>query len=135
MRDCRYDASLGIVLGHRRLSILDLSQAGHQPMMSQSGRFVIAYNGEIYNFRELIHCLRHDSRYEVPLRGHSDTEVMLACFECSGSRSVTDANEWHVCICFVGPSGTRLIFVPRPNGREAAVLWVDWQHFSCSAPN
>ena len=48
-----FDEENGVVLGHRRLSILDLSPAGHQPMVSQSGRLIIAFNGEIYNFSEI----------------------------------------------------------------------------------
>ncbi len=47
------DASAGVALGHRRLSIIDLSPAGHQPMVSHSGRFVIVFNGEIYNHLEI----------------------------------------------------------------------------------
>ena len=69
------DAQAGVALGHRRLSIIDLSAAGHQPMASHDRRYVVAYNGEIYNFQDLRATLEGLGH---PFRGHSDTEVLLA---------------------------------------------------------
>lgn len=103
------DAETGVALGHRRLSILDLSPQGHQPMTSHGGRYVIAFNGEIYNHqalrKELERSLSPPSSITkegmVDWRGHSDTEVMLAAFE-----------RW-------GIEGA----LPRFNGMFAFALW------------
>lgn len=75
------DAEAGVALGHCRLSIVDLSEAGAQPMISASGRYVLSYNGEIYNFRNLRRRLEERGQ---AFRGHSDTEVLLACIDAWG---------------------------------------------------
>jgi asparagine synthase (glutamine-hydrolysing) len=75
------DEKAGIALGHRRLSIIDLSREGHQPMVSACGRYVIVFNGEIYNFKEL------SKEMDAPagrFRGHCDTEIMLEAISCYG---------------------------------------------------
>lgn len=95
-----FEASTDLALGHRRLSILDLSVAGHQPMMSHSGRYVIVYNGEIYNYLELRNEL-NTLDPSIIWRGHSDTEVILNAFE-----------KW-------GPVST----LERLNGMFAFALW------------
>lgn len=71
------DGTHGIGLAHRRLAVLDLSPAGHQPMMSACGRFVIVFNGEIYNHAELRAAVEGEGA-AVTWRGHSDTETLLA---------------------------------------------------------
>lgn len=82
------DAESGIALGHRRLSIIDLSAAGAQPMCSASGRYVIAYNGEIYNWAEPRDRLAGEG---YPFSGHSDTEVLLAAIERQGLQKTLDS--------------------------------------------
>lgn len=78
------DAPAGIGLAHRRLAIVDLSPAGAQPMISGSRRYVIAFNGEIYNHLYLRDQLQNGGHLTYPWRGHSDTETLLAGFEAWG---------------------------------------------------
>ena len=79
--DIWQDPDAGCLLAHRRLSIIDLSAEGAQPMESASGRYIMAYNGEVYNFLEL----RRDCEAKgTVFRGRSDTEVMLATIEAYG---------------------------------------------------
>ena len=80
------DPAVGLALAHQRLAILDLSAAGHQPMLSASGRYVIVFNGEIYNhlgLRRELEASGQSSRW----RGHADTETLLSAIEAWGFES------------------------------------------------
>lgn len=94
------DAKAGLALAHRRLAIVDLSPAGHQPMRSANERYVIVFNGEIYNHLDLRSELERDGAAPA-WRGHSDTETLLAS------------------VCHWGVEGT----LTRLNGMFAFALW------------
>ncbi len=78
------DSSAGVGFAHRRLSILDLSAAGHQPMISPCGRFALTYNGEIYNHLQLRQALESEGG-NFDWQGHSDTETLLAALRHWGT--------------------------------------------------
>lgn len=81
------DADAGIAVGLRRLSIIDLSPTGHQPMRSASGRTVLVFNGELYNFRDLRRRLEAEG---CRFRGSSDTEVVVEAIEAWGLRDAVE---------------------------------------------
>src|SRR5690554_2952992 len=82
------DEIAGVALGHRRLAIVDLSSSGHQPMVSRSGRYVIVFNGELYNHLEL----RRRLSDSVEWHGHSDTESFIASVDGRGiDRTLQDS--------------------------------------------
>ena len=80
-RGVEFNEQFGVLQGHTRLSIHDLTPLGHQPMLSSTGRYEIAFNGEVYNYVALREILKSEG---IQFRGDSDTEVMLACFERYG---------------------------------------------------
>lgn len=80
--DVWVEPSAGLALGHRRLAVVDLSESGHQPMRSPCGRYVLVYNGEIYNHLHLRRQL--EAEFKLSWRGHSDTETLLAGMACWG---------------------------------------------------
>ena len=84
------DESSGMRLGHVRLSILELTEAGAQPMHSACDRFILSFNGEIYNHLKLRAQLEHEGHF-TQWRGHSDTETLLACFSVWGIEKTLQA--------------------------------------------
>ena len=85
------DGKVGIVLAHRRLAVIDVSPAGHQPMPSASGRYVIVFNGEIYNHLDLRRRLETRFPNACSWKGHSDTETLLAAVDCWGLEEALQA--------------------------------------------
>lgn len=80
------DAKPGVGLGHRRLSIIDLSAAANQPFFSQDGRYVMIFNGEVYNYKEVA------AKYNIHTRTTSDSEVIIEAFAKTGIESISDLN-------------------------------------------
>lgn len=114
------DVDAGIGLSHRRLSILDLSPAGHQPMTSVSGRYVIAFNGEIYNHLDLRRQLG-----DRAWRGHSDTETLLAGFELWGTEQTLQCAVGMFAIA-LWDRNTRTLILARDRMGEKP-LYYGWQ--------
>jgi len=107
------------ILGHRRLSIIDTSAAGHQPMLSECGRYVLSYNGEIYNFVELREELQ---RSGAQFRSHSDSEVLLEAFRKWGEACVQRFNGmWAFAIW---DRHARRLFVSRDRFGEKPLYYV-----------
>jgi asparagine synthase (glutamine-hydrolysing) len=87
-----------MALAHRRLTIIDLSQSGNQPMPTDDGRFIISFNGEIYNYKDLRSSLIARG---VQFKTASDTEVLLEMYRGIWRKNVR-SSAWHVCLCFMG---------------------------------
>lgn len=78
------ESNVGIALAHRRLAVIDLSPAGHQPMLSHSKRYALIFNGEIYNHLQIRGEIESRSPASIPWRGNSDTETLLTCIDHLG---------------------------------------------------
>lgn len=117
-----WNGSLRAGLSHRRLSILDVSNAGHQPMISVCGRWAIAFNGEIYGFEALRAEL--DSRRTTPWRGHSDTEVVLECFAQDGFERTVERLSGMFAIAAIDTQDRRLWLASDRAGKKP--LYFGW---------
>lgn len=116
-----HDAEAGVGLGHRRLSIIDLSPAGHQPMQGADGRTWIAYNGEIYNFQEHRERLAKNG---YPFRGRSDTEVLLALYQERGLDLLEALNGIFAFALWDGKE-RRLVLARDHAGVKPLYYWLD----------
>ena len=109
-----------VVLGHRRLAILDLSPAGAQPMENSSRRSVIVFNGEIYNHEELRRELAADG---VHFTGRSDTEVLLAAYDAWGERCVARLRGMFAFAIY--DQTRRVLFLARDRAGEKPLYWAE----------
>ena len=117
------DPEAGVALAQRRLAIVDTSAAGHQPMVSPSGRYVIVFNGEIYNHGEIRALL--DAESSDGMAGPFRHRGAARCDRSLGPHRCARPVGRHVCAGTLGPSRALPQPRPRPDGREAAVLWPD----------
>ncbi|MGN7202494.1 asparagine synthase (glutamine-hydrolyzing) [Arthrobacter sp. SAFR-044] len=117
------DEAAGVALGHQRLSILDLSHAGAQPMVSADGAFVIVFNGEVYNHADLRTLL--DAEKTIAWRGHSDTETVLECFAVWGIERTLRACEGMFALALWDRSSGSLTLARDRFGEKP--LYFGWQ--------
>ncbi len=115
------DDARQVFLGHTRLSIQDLSDAGAQPMQSQSGRYQIVFNGEIYNFAELRNEL--EGQGWCQWRGHSDTEVLLALIEQHGLREALSRCDGMFALALYDKQSHTLSFARDRLGEKPLYIW------------
>lgn len=121
-RGAWYDPANGIALSHTRLSIIDLSPQGNQPMISHSGRYVLVYNGEIYNFQHIRREL--EKQGDITWRGHSDTEVLITAIEKWGLQKVLDQSDGMFAFALWDKKHQRLTFVRDRVGEKP--LYIGW---------
>ncbi|WP_296176318.1 asparagine synthase (glutamine-hydrolyzing) [Psychrobacter sp. UBA2769] len=122
--DSWLDETIGLALGHRRLAILELSPAGAQPMHSVCGRYVVVFNGEIYNHLQLRQQLNQEG-FLLEWRGHSDTETMLACFVAWGIEKTLQAMVGMFAIA-LWDKQTKLLTLAKDRMGEKPLYW-GWQ--------
>lgn len=118
------DAEAGLAFGHRRLAIVDLTQAGSQPMAASGGRFMMVYNGEIYNHTAIREALE-ESGCSPAWRGHSDTETLLAGFEAWGIRETIARAVGMFAIAVWDKAERRLVLIRDRLGEKP--LYYGWQ--------
>jgi len=115
-----------LVLGHRRLSIIDLSFLGKQPMSSIHGRYKIVFNGEIYNFK---HIRKELEQFRTTFRGYSDTEVLLAAIEHWGIDAAIKKTVGMFAIAIWDSKNKTITLVRDRLGEKTALLWMGRKHF------
>jgi len=118
-----FDEQCGIGLAHTRLSILDLSPAGHQPMESISGQYMMVFNGEVYNHQIIKNELNNIT--SIDWRGHSDTETLLAGFEAWGIKETIEKAIGMFAIAVWDRSANTLTLVRDRIGEKP--LYYGWQ--------
>ncbi|NTW32418.1 MAG: asparagine synthase (glutamine-hydrolyzing) [Bacteroidetes bacterium] len=125
------DNDAALALGFRRLSIIDLSEAGHQPMHSHCGRYVIVFNGEIYNHRELRRELEQ-SGCRIEWRGHSDTETLITCLaEWGLEKTLTKLNGMFAFVLY--DKSARKLFMARDRAGEKPLFYSIRERSICFA--
>ncbi len=118
----RLGDDVALILAHRRLSIIDLSEAANQPMWSATHRSVIVYNGEIYNFQELRAELEHDG---IAFRNRSDTEVLLAGYERWGAHELLRRLDGMYAFALFDCAERALYLARDPFGKKPCYYWHD----------